>query len=170
MEKMMNKKRLALLSGVAVLAVSVSAALANSSKCEGQKSAACGSCDVKGQCPATSAAQKDAGGTITTAGLAALLRAKTPVAVFDARTGQYDDGKRLPGAKSLSAASSDADIAAAAPDKNALIVTYCAGLTCPASHQLADKLKGLGYANVIEYAEGIAGWTAAGNAVDQARK
>ncbi len=164
----MNSK-LALMSAVAVVAVAASSVWANCGACEGKKADGA-ACDVKGKCPVASAAGKDAGGTITTAGLAALLRAKTPVALFDARTGKYDDGKRVPGAKALSAASSDADIAAALPDKNALVVTYCAGLSCPASHQLADKLKGLGYANVIEYAEGIAGWTAAGNAVDQAQK
>lgn len=108
-------------------------------------------------------------GVVDTAGVAALLKAKTPVVVLDARAGKYDDGKRLPGAKSLNAGSAEADVAKLLPDKNALVVTYCAGLTCPASHQLAEKLKKSGYVNVLEYAEGLEGWLKAGNAVEKAK-
>ena len=50
-----------------------------------------------------------------------------------------------------------------------LVVTYCAGLKCPASHQLAERLEKLGYGNVIEYPEGIPGWIEAGHAVEQAK-
>ena len=109
-------------------------------------------------------------GVVNTAALAALLRAKAPVTVLDARTGKYDDGRRVPGAKALSPAAADAEIAAALPDKKALIVTYCSGLKCPACHLLGEKLRGKGYANVLEYHEGIDGWAAAGNAVEPATK
>ena len=109
-------------------------------------------------------------GVVNTAALAALLRAKALVTVLDARTGTYDDGRRVPGAKTLSPAAADAVIAAALPDKKALIVTYCSGLKCPACHLLGEKLRGMGYTNVLEYHEGIDGWTAAGNAVESAAK
>lgn len=109
-------------------------------------------------------------GVINTAALAALLRAKASAVVLDARSGAYDDGRRVPGAKALSPAASDAQIAALLPDKKALVVTYCSGLKCPACHLLGEKLRGMGYANVLEYHEGIDGWTAAGNAVEPAAK
>lgn len=109
------------------------------------------------------------GAGVDTGGVAALLKAKTPVIVLDARSGKYDDGKRLPGAKSLNAESPEADIAKLLPDKKALVVTYCAGLTCPASGKLAAKLRKLGYENVLEYAEGLEGWLKAGHAVEKAK-
>jgi rhodanese-related sulfurtransferase len=109
-------------------------------------------------------------GSVTTLGLAALIKAKAPSAILDARSGQYDDGKRIPGATQLSPKAEESDIAKLLPDKKAMIVTYCAGVKCPASKMLADKLKTLGYSNVIEYPEGIAGWIAAGNAIEQKGK
>jgi len=90
---------------------------------------------------------------INTAGLAVLIAAKTPLTMLDARSGKYDDGKRIPGAKSLSAASTDDEVKAMLPDKSALIVTYCQNLECPASPQLAEKLKKMGYKNVVEYVQ-----------------
>jgi len=107
---------------------------------------------------------------VNTEALAALLRAKAPMTVLDARTSKYDDGRRVPGAKALSPAAKDAEVTALLPDKKALVVTYCAGLKCPASHVLGEKLRSMGYVNVLEYHEGIEGWVAAGNVVEQAAK
>jgi len=130
---------------------------------------------ARGQCaagaaPACKAAEAPAAvaaaqATINGAGLDALIKAKTPVLVFDARSGQYDDGRRIPGARSLTAGASAADVAAAAPDKGALIVTYCAGPKCPASAALAKHLRSLGYGNVVEFPGGIEAWVAEGRAV-----
>jgi rhodanese-related sulfurtransferase len=104
---------------------------------------------------------------INTPGLKALLSAKVPVTLLDARSGKYDDGRRIPGAVALNATSTDQEIAKVVPDKNALVVAYCAGPKCPASHELAERLHKMGYVNVIEYSEGIPGWTEAGNPVEQ---
>jgi len=123
--------------------------------------------DVKVQAKGACCAEQ--AGVINTAGVAALLNSKTTVVVLDARSGKFDDGKRLPGAKSLNAQSTDEAIKSLLPDKNALVVTYCAGLKCPASKMLADKLRKAGYANVVEYSEGIEGWLKAGNAVENAK-
>lgn len=89
--------------------------------------------------------------------------------LLDARTGKYDDGYRIPGAKSLSSLSTAEDVAEILPDKDALVVTYCSNLQCPAGKRLADYLKKLGYTQVHEYPEGIAGWRAAGGNVDKAQ-
>lgn len=103
--------------------------------------------------------------TVTTESLAALLRAGTPVVVLDARSGKWDDGRRIPGAKVLTAAASDAEVAAAVPDKGALVVAYCTNPKCPASLHLAKRLGALGYTNVLKYPDGIDGWEAAGQKV-----
>ena len=131
----------------------------------GKKECPLGVCAVKPDA-AQAAAVKD--GSVDTAALMAMMRAKTVMTVLDARTGAYDDGNRLPGAKSLSAESPAEKIAAVLPDKQALVVTYCGNVKCPASGLLAKRLRGLGYSNVLEYHEGIAGWRAAGNAVERA--
>lgn len=161
--------------------------------CAGMAWGHCGTCGVGDEkskegagaaCPAgacavgadAKACPKDAccanevkGAVVDTASVAALLNSKTPVVVLDARSGKYDDGKRLPGAKSLNADSPDADVAKLLPDKKALVVTYCAGVKCPASGKLAAKLKKLGYENVLEYSDGMEGWLKAGHAVETAK-
>ena len=113
------------------------------------------------------AAQAVKESTITSDALVALLASGAPVVLLDARAGKYDDGKRIPGAKSLNDASTPEQVAAVVKDKNALIVTYCAGIKCPASVHLAEHLRKLGYTNVREYREGIEGWLALGKAVEQ---
>jgi rhodanese-related sulfurtransferase len=106
--------------------------------------------------------------TITTDALAALIRSGIPLTILDARSGKYDDGRRIPGAQSLSAADDEATIAKVAGNKKGLIVTYCSNLKCPASKQLATRLRKIGYTNVVEYPNGIAGWAEAGKAVQKA--
>ena len=127
-----------------------------------------GTCQAPVVTPAASPTTKE--GVINTEALATLLRAKVPVTVLDARTGKFDDGRRVPGAKALAPTAKDEEVTAMLPDKKALVVTYCVGLKCPASHILGEKLRSMGYTNVLEYHEGIEGWVAAGNAVDQVPK
>lgn len=88
--------------------------------------------------------------------------------LLDARSGKYDDGYRIPGAKSLNSNSSEKEIAAIIPAKDSPVVTYCSNTKCPASAKLAKHLHELGYTNVKEYPEGIAGWRAAGGKVEKA--
>lgn len=53
------------------------------------------------------------------------------------------------------------------PDKNQDIVVYCANADCDASPNLAEKLMDMGYENVWDFEEGLAGWHRAGyNLID----
>ena len=99
-------------------------------------------------------------GSITTEALAALLRSGAPVVLLDARPTMP---ATLPGAKQLVPEASAEALAAAAPDKDALIITYCSAPACKLSHRLATRLAKLGYANVIEYTEGFSAWRKAGH-------
>jgi rhodanese-related sulfurtransferase len=138
-------------------------AAAKTAECVGGVCALDKKCDIKAKgCPV---AANEA--VVNTEGLATLINSKVPLKILDARSGKYDDGQRLPGAQQLSADADEAVITKAIPDKSALVVTYCAGVKCPASKALADRLKKLGYTNVIEYPQGIAGWLEAGKAVDK---
>lgn len=155
-----------------LMALSANVGLAHCGSCPGDKpdKDGCkdGACDMKtGACKMEATAKA---ASISTAGLQELIKANAKVTILDARTGKFDDGKRIPGAVALSPKAADEDIAKVLPDKNAEIVTYCAGVKCPASNMLADKLKKLGYTKVTEYPEGIAGWIEAGNAVEQKGK
>ena len=127
-------------------------------------------CMAKPQAAEATAAATKPEATLSTAALAALVNAHTPVTILDARTGKFDDGRRIVGAAALSPDAAEQDVATAIPDKSRLVVTYCAGLKCPASHKLAERLRQLGYRNVIEFPEGIAGWAEAGNPVNEPAK
>lgn len=135
------------------------------SQCMKDGCCAAGVCMAKAP-GAASAAMKE--GVVNTEALMSMMRARTPMAIVDARSGKYDDGNRLPGAKSLAPDAAEAQVAAVLPDKHALVVTYCANLKCPAGHMLGERLRQLGYVNVLEYAEGIEGWMASGHAVEKA--
>jgi rhodanese-related sulfurtransferase len=105
--------------------------------------------------------------SINTAGLKTLIDSGAPVIVLDARSGKFDDGKRIPGALSLTSEAKSEEVAKVLPNKESLIVTYCSNTKCPASHKLFEHLKSLGYTNLIEYPEGIQGWVEAGNPVKE---
>jgi len=160
------------LAGICAVQVAVAdGSVGAMSECKADgKDAGCpaGVCQAKASAMVPETVAKEA--VVNTEALAALLRAKAPMTVLDARTGKYDDGRRVPGAKTLSPTATDAEVTALLPDKTALVVTYCAGLKCPASHMLGEKLRSMGYVNVLEYHEGIDGWVATGNAIQQASK
>ncbi len=163
------------------------------SKCDktDKKCAAKSACSVKSDkaCPVTGAcsaaapekacgpdckkpccAEKAEIAEINTSGLKALLDSGAKVHILDARSGKYDDGRRIPGAESLAASATEEQAEKALPSKDALVVTYCSNLKCPASAMLAKRLKGLGYKNVIEYRHGIEGWANAGYPVEAAKE
>lgn len=48
------------------------------------------------------------------------------------------------------------------PDKDQDIVVYCANADCDASPKLAEKLMDMGYNNVWDFEEGLAGWRSEG--------
>lgn len=154
---------------ISVAMAGVVTVVAGCASCGDKGATGCGSGGC-GDEPAKVAEKAPAEAELNTEALAALIRTKVPVTVLDARSGKYDDGRRIPGAKALSASASDDAIAALLPNKDGLIVTYCASLTCPASKALAERLRKLGYKNVIEYPQGIAGWTEAGNSVEKQAK
>jgi rhodanese-related sulfurtransferase len=44
------------------------------------------------------------------------------------------------------------------PNKDEEIIVYCASKTCQASPNAARKLEEMGYTNVIDFEDGLAGW------------
>jgi rhodanese-related sulfurtransferase len=87
---------------------------------------------------------------------------KKPMVIIDSRSEKYFDGRLLPNAKWLPSESTEKEILATILSKDSLIVVYCAGIKCPASGWLYDKLYSMGYHNLYEYHEGIEEWTQKG--------
>lgn len=72
------------------------------------------------------------------------------------------DAKHIP--KSINIPSTEIGIRSKneLPDKNKEIVVYCASRECEASPNAAKKLEKLGYKNVVDFEDGLAGWQEAG--------
>lgn len=108
--------------------------------------------------------------TVTGDELAKMLADKTPVIILDARSGKWDDGKRIPGAKQLTDKATPEEVGKLLPDKSAKIITYCSNVNCPASLRLAEYLKKLGYTNVVKYPGGLEDWLKSGREVVTEKK
>ncbi len=89
------------------------------------------------------------------------------VIVVEALGEQYFADAHLPGAVNVPHDASRERIEELLSDKSAAVVTYCASPTCQNSAQLAQRLVGMGYREVREYAEGKSDWVEAGLAVER---
>ncbi len=106
---------------------------------------------------------------VNTSGLKTLIDSGVPMIILDARASKDVEASKIPGALALNAGSKAEDIAKILPDKEALVVTYCANIKCPASTELYQHLQSLGYSNLLKYPEGFQGWVEAGHPVKSAR-
>ncbi len=107
---------------------------------------------------------------IQTEALSKLVRSANPsLMIVDARTIQMDDGRRIPGAKTIPVNATIENITANLPDKEAMIVVYCTNAECPASSLLAGRLVRMGYKNVWKYAGGIDEWEAKGQKIEKGK-
>lgn len=97
-------------------------------------------------------------GHIDARGLKALLDAKTPLTLLDARGNKWHDNSIIPGALLASYEYTPEELQNLIPHADSLIVVYCFSFTCPLSKRLAVKLVDLGYTNVVEYPAGLKEW------------
>jgi len=102
-------------------------------------------------------------GHVDTKGLAMMISSGIPLVILDARSGKWDDGKRIGHAKALSSEATEEQAANVIPTKQSLIVVYCGNLQCPSSGYLAKRLSELGYTNIMKYNEGIQEWINSGD-------
>jgi rhodanese-related sulfurtransferase len=93
---------------------------------------------------------------------------RSPILV-EALPAKYYDHAHLPGAVRLNVDEVEARAGEVLPDRAAAVVVYCASETCANSHQVADALNALGYADVAVYAGGKKDWIEAGLPVVGAR-
>lgn len=152
------KRKLALF--VPILALVFATGL--DAQCCGNKAKAASDAACQSKCESQcqdKAVAKTSSGTLTTGALVALMHAKVPMTLVDARAKAENP---IPGAKTLCGKSMACSTyqAKTLGNKDRLIVTYCAGPKCKASSNMAAKLRAAGYTNVVEYREGVAGWKA----------
>lgn len=84
----------------------------------------------------------------------------TPI-VINALNQEAYMAKHIPG--SINIPAENADLAEKViPYKKSKIVVYCANTNCTASPNLAQNLEDMGYTNVRDFEEGLAGWKKAG--------
>ncbi|TVQ85537.1 MAG: rhodanese-like domain-containing protein [Micavibrio sp.] len=100
--------------------------------------------------------------TITRDEISAHLERGDPIRLVEALPQQHYEDGHLPGAVQLLPDEAKEKAPQLFPEKDALIVTYCANTQCQNSVQLANILTGLGYTNVAEYSGGKQDWTEAG--------
>ncbi len=162
-------KKLYVLCSILFVSVLVAAGCCSNGGCPASKCSPC-KCDPCKCAVVENAEQADSKiKLIGTDELSGIVEGKKAL-IFDARSGKWDDGERIPGAKSLNEKSSPEEISAAIPDKNAELVVYCSNTQCPASDRLAKHLLKHGYNNIKEYPEGIDGWRKAGKPVEKIKK
>jgi rhodanese-related sulfurtransferase len=99
---------------------------------------------------------------MTTLSLSELRTLLPDVTLLEALPEKYFADGHLPGARRIDVLSAVADAARVVADKAALIVVYCASVTCQNSHQAAGALERAGYSNVRVFADGKAAWLEAG--------
>lgn len=75
---------------------------------------------------------------------------------------KYYRSGHLPGAINIPLDEIEARAGELLPDRDALVVVYCASLACRNSALAAQALGQLGYRNVREFAEGKQDWSEAG--------
>ena len=108
--------------------------------------------------------------TISRDQIKAKLESGEPITLVEALPRQYFDKHHLPGAINLPHDEVAERAAQLLPDRDALIVVYCASTDCKNSSIARDALQRMGYANALEYVEGKQDWLEAGYPLESARK
>jgi rhodanese-related sulfurtransferase len=108
--------------------------------------------------------------TISREQIKAMLDSGEPITLVEALPRRYFDKHHLPGAINLPHDEVSSRAADLLPDKDALIVVYCASTECRNSAIARDALERLGYGNALEYVEGKQDWLEAGYPLESARR
>lgn len=102
---------------------------------------------------------------ITTSDLDQRLHDDVGVHVWNVLNDEYFSGELIPGSRRAPLAHLDDAVRRSTLSKDASIVVYCAGASCPLSRQAAEKLLALGYARVETFEGGLEAWKQAGHGV-----
>ncbi len=82
--------------------------------------------------------------------------------LWNVLTDDYFKGEMIPGSRRVPLDTVGREVAQGGIAKDAEIIVYCSGPTCPQSGAAAEKLVKLGYTNVRRYEDGKQDWQEAG--------
>ena len=100
--------------------------------------------------------------TISTTDLAQRVRDDVGLHVWNVLTDEYFKGELIPGSRRVPVDRLGEALGRSSLAKDAAIVVYCAGPSCPQSRQAAEKLGAFGYTRVEAYEGGLEQWKQAG--------
>lgn len=86
------------------------------------------------------------------------LAGKEDITIIEALPAEYYQSGHLPGALNIPHDEIQLKAEQILPDKDALIVVYCANRECQNSRLASETLQQMGYTNTYEYVEGKQHW------------
>ncbi len=86
------------------------------------------------------------------------IESSEPITLVEALPSKYFKAGHLPGAINIPHDEVRERAAEMLPDKDALIVVYCASSECQNSRLAANALQQMGYTNALDYVEGKQHW------------
>ena len=89
-----------------------------------------------------------------------------PLIIVEALPQKYYEAEHLPGALNMPHDEIKLIAPTSLPDKEAIIVVYCASTECRNSRIATETLQKMGYTNVFEYVEGKQHWLQANYPVE----
>ena len=104
--------------------------------------------------------------TITLNELAIALRTNDVDEFWNALTDEYFAGELIPGSRWVPLDRVGREANALGLAKDARIIVYCSGSTCPNSRDAGAKLATLGFTNVRVFEGGLEVWKASGRGVE----
>jgi rhodanese-related sulfurtransferase len=104
--------------------------------------------------------------TIDLTQFTAALRANDVDELWNALTDDYFAGELIPGSRWVPLDRVGREASALGLAKDARIIVYCSGPTCPNSRDAGAKLATLGFTNVRVFEGGLEVWKASGRGVE----
>jgi len=103
---------------------------------------------------------------ITIEELAAVLRSGGYDEFWNALTTDYFTSELIPGSRWVPVDRVGREVSARGLDKNARVIVYCSGPSCPNSRDAGMKLTTLGFSDVRVFEGGLESWKASGRGVE----
>ena len=103
---------------------------------------------------------------ITLPDLSAALRTGDADEFWNVLTTDYFAGELIPGSRWVPLDRVGREANALGPAKDARIIVYCSGVTCPNSRDAGAKLAALGFTNVRVFEGGLEVWKNSGRGVE----
>ena len=105
---------------------------------------------------------------VTADAVAERVAAGTVAELWNVLTDDYFTGELIPGSRRVPLDRVGREAARTALPRDAAVVVYCSGPSCPQSRQAAEKLVTLGFTNVALFEGGLEAGRASGRPLEQA--